>query len=134
MIVYHGTYIKDWKPETHISSRYGFHAIFCTPDRQLARLYAEYYAKFVPSRGSKGYLYQFEVPDYGPEFDFKRQITYASNFRNLMYKVNESCSTIAKIKNCYDWPCEALQELVMNDIWVVFDFKLIRKVELVEVI
>lgn len=134
MRVFHGTYIKDWKPEAHMSSRYGFSAIFCTTDPQLARLYAEYYAKFVPSRGNKGYLYSFEIPNIGTEFDFKRQITYASNFRNLMYKINESCSTIAKIKNCYDWPCEALQELVMNDIYMVLDFKLIRKIELVEVI
>ncbi len=134
MIVFHGTHIKDWKPEAHISSRYGFSAIFCTDDPHLAKLYAEYYARHVPSLGNKGYLYRFEIPDIGMEFDFERQITYASNFRNLMYKVNDSCHTIAKIKNCYDWPCEALRDLVMNDIYVVFDFKLIRNIELLEVL
>lgn len=134
MIVYHGTYQPNFQPEAHVSSRYGFPAIFCTPDKQLARLYALYYAKHVPSRGRKGYLYQFEIPNYADTYDFNRQITYASNFRNLMYKIKDQCRTVALIKNCYDWPCEALQELVMNDIYMVLDFKLIRKIELVEVI
>lgn len=132
MIVYHGTFDSEFLPNEFVNNRYGFVGVFCSPDRELAEKYAEFYKYHNKGYRKKGFLFQLEVPDKMKRFDYKGKITYALEFRNLIYQIRDKQLPIAMITNCYDYPCRELEYYAKNDIVLVMKPSLIKNTRLIK--
>jgi hypothetical protein len=132
MIYYFGTYLEEFKIESHILSRYGFPSLFLTTDIELAKLYAKYHAD--KNKKEKGFIYQFEVFRIGETIDYKGSFTYSSHFRNYIFDCKKRNIDSVIIKNTYDCPSEKYSQLIKSDILVVFDFALIKSIKKIGVV
>lgn len=110
MIAYHGFNTEKFVIEKHINSRYGFPCLFFTNDKKLALNYSNDENKII------------EILLF-PEktIDFKSNVSYSLNFRNLIYQLRNESLNVVEIKNVYDRPNDSF-ELIKSSIFVVFNF------------
>jgi hypothetical protein len=124
MIVYHGTSNGNLILTSGHRSRYGFPAIFASPNAALAEMYAQ-----ARSVNSNGHLYSFEVKKPKKKVDWSYRNTFQGRFRNLIYDLYTSNVSSAIITNALDYPVRAFNNLETNDIIVVFDISIISSLE-----
>ena len=82
MKVYFGIDKDNFSIENHITSRYGFRALFFSTDIEVAELYAKFYAK--KNRKKTAYIYEFNIIEPKKKIEYNYSISYSSNFRNLV--------------------------------------------------
>lgn len=127
MKFYHGTQTANLTIQAHVNSRYGFAAFFATPNRDLAIKYA--YASF-KTHGT-GHLYSLLLDDELHTVDFKRRISHASSFRNLIHQLKNEQHPAVLIKNVIDYPNKELAEYSVSIILVIFDLDLVPALKLI---
>jgi len=138
MILYHGTGDPDLTIRPMVRSRYGYPAIFATPDKELARMYARYYALYNPKfRKVGGYLYELELDWKAPELvqDLKGRPPALGELRRLFSSMQSAGVYVGQISNVYDWPEDkpALRHFRPADLVGIFKPRLIFRVSLVEI-
>ena len=127
MKFYHGTHTENLTIQPHVNSRYGFAAFFATPNKNLAIKYA--YASF--KKQGTGHLYSLLLDEDLHTVDFKRRISHASSFRNLIHQLKNEQHPAVFIKNVIDYPNKELAEYSVSTILVIFDLDLIPTLKLI---
>jgi hypothetical protein len=125
MKVYRGDFSDKFEVKHYVRSRYGIPALFFTPDKDLARLYGQWYNR---QRAvlHKECIYMCEIPDqYLFDTDFRGQPSYSPEFRNLIYTLKSFKIRSGLIRNVVDFPDQSTAYYQSSDIIVVFDFSLI---------
>lgn len=125
MKLYIGNGQKDFKVEAWKVSRYGFRALFLTPDVDLALMFARQAAIDNPNY-NKGYVHSFEVNAYMAEYCFENRVSHSSTFRNLLFLLKQKAISAAKITKVIDYPSAAFKHSNSYDIVVIFNFELLK--------
>ena len=132
MKVYFGIDKDNFSIENHITSRYGFRALFFSTNIEVAELYAKFYAK--KNRKKTAYIYEFNIIEPKKKIEYNYSISYSSNFRNLVFKGFQEDFNSMLIKNVYDYPSSFLKKMILSDIVVVYNFSEIINFEKIKII
>lgn len=128
MLYYHGNNEKDFTVNPHKNARYGFPALFFTPNIDLARLYAVHHYRKTQRHGG-GFVYAIELPDtLACTRDWQNQSTHTPQFKNLICQAATGHIDLLQIKNCLDYPSKELRLLAISDILVCFDTQIITEI------
>jgi hypothetical protein len=132
MKVYFGIDKEDFTIENHITSRYGFRALFFSTNIEVAELYAKFYAK--KNKKSSAYIYEFNIIEPKKKIEYNYAFSYSSNFRNLIFKGFQENINSMMIKNVYDYPSSIFKQMILSDIIVIYDFSEIINFEKIKII
>mgnify|MGYP006404686287 CR=1 FL=1 len=120
MRVYRGDSSDNWQIDPYASSRYGFPVLFFASNIELARLYSDFLGK------SNGSIYELELTRVDKVIDFGGSDSYSGKFRNTIYDLFEKGIKSAVFENVYDRPSSRYSFQEISDVYVVFDFTLLK--------
>jgi len=131
MLVYRGDHQDSFKIDNFNSSRYNINVLFFATDVKLARLYAIHQAK---KRGNYngGYVYNAELPDNISLIDFGGAVSYGRELKDLVLKHQKTGASAIHIYNILDYPSQNLVIPNSSDVIAVFNFSLIKNLQLIE--
>jgi hypothetical protein len=118
--------IRRW-----FKSRYGFPCLFFASKPEHAALYADFWSK-ESGKNNHGFIHEAEITGFVHEVDYGGGTSYAPKFRNLIYKLKSQNLDAVRIKNVFDYPSPDLMVHTGSDVIVVFNFKVISSVKLLE--
>lgn len=126
MKLYHGTGVKDFNPEKHINSRYGFQALFFTDKIQIAELYAKHHKE--QNKKKEGYVYEIDFFDFDKIIEYNYELSYSGSFRRLIIDLHKQNYNSVFIKNVTDYPSTKLITYLSSNILVLYNIDLIKKI------
>jgi hypothetical protein len=130
MKVLRGSSTKDFKVKPWKNSRYGFPALFCATEERLARLYALHRKK--QKKSAFGFVHEIEITVKPKEVSFNHRSSFCSEFRNLIYRLYKSDEKAYLITDVFDYPSNELMIHNESDVLVIFDFSIIKSIDLKE--
>lgn len=126
MKVYHGTYLKNFKPNNAKTGRYNIPVLFFSDNIKLS----ENFAIFNQKKQGKGYLYAVTIPDYINGILFN-EITCNASFRRYIEDFLYSDKKSISFLKCLDRPSNDFI-LEVADIFAIKDFSIIKNIELIK--
>jgi hypothetical protein len=129
MIVYRGDASSSFEVKQELRSRYGIPALFFASHIKLAQLYAIHASG---NGNSGGFVYQAELPNDVFTHDFEGKVSYSFLFRNLIYQLHRASHKCVNIINVADVPSKDYAISTPSSVIVVFDFKYILNLKLIQ--